>query len=103
MKSGSAQWGGRCARSPAVQGRSALFPKPLTRDIYSLEFGLRDLSQYDLKGASHCIDGLAVAHEILESHSCREGSDRINVVDDISQSLGRILRRHSRRHEESRL
>jgi hypothetical protein len=34
---------------------------------------------YDLKGPRHCIDGLAVAREILECHSCREGSDRIDV------------------------
>jgi len=46
---------------------------------------------------------LSVTGKISEIHVRRKCPNGINVVDDVPQTLSRILRRHSRRHGGSRL
>src|ERR1019366_8529134 len=51
----------------------------------------------DFQGTNNGINRLSVGAERLEVEVCYESSDRVNVVDDVTQALGRVLRRHGSR------
>src|SRR2546425_4978918 len=48
----------------------------------------------DLECANDGVNRLSVGTKSLEVKFCGKGFDRVDVIDDISQPLGRILRRH---------
>lgn len=51
-------------------------------------------SENDLQGTNDGIQSLAVSREIVMLHLRGELSDRVDVIEDVAQSLRRTLRRH---------